>query len=405
MENSQFLSDPENTIRESLSVFERDILQKSFQRVDEKVFIFIDEVQKSPEWASTLKYYTDTYAKLKFVVTGSISTLIDSDATETLVGRLDRFTMLPMKYIEYLEYYGVLGNEELYDRSTELRKSFKQSFVDNEPASFKGRLAQEYGTLSTVKPELISLKDRYLMRGGYPGVLDIEKPVDVFSRLDSDLRTTVMGDMASVFEIRKPDRLLKVLNLAAHSSGSKINVQNIADTAGINRETTDDYLDHLEEFFLINRTPKYTASAYSSTGGREKIHVQDPGILNALEGTLSEEALRDDKQAGKVFEVACRDLVGRLQYFVSDRQTKPVEYWEQGGEVDFVLSGATNAIPIEAKRGDPRNESLGGIKRFLEECDAQFGIVVNDADVFDEEAVDDSGWLLYVPSWLFFLMC
>lgn len=399
MENSQFLSNPEDTIKQSLDVYEDVVLGKSFQRFSGEVFVFIDEIQKMEGWAETVKYYTDTFANLRFVVTGSVSTLIDDEANETLVGRLSKFTMYPMKYIEHVRYREVGDDDRLNRRARGLRESLRDAVRTGNAERFYSDLAVAYGRLEPFRPELTTVKNDYLLKGGYPAVLDMDY-VDAFNRLDSDIRSTVTGDIPSVFTVQKPEKLLRMFNLIGYSSGQKISIQSLADSTGLNRETVEEYLKYLEEFFLVNRSSKYSTSEYGRRG-KEKMYVQDVGHLNTLEGTLGRSVLDNSEQMGKMLETACRDLAARLQYFLSGHRDGSVEYWDGRGEVDLVLSNGEYELPIEVKRGDTRERSLRGLRNFIDEYHVDFGFAVNDSGALKHDKND----VIHIPAWLFFYIC
>lgn len=398
IENSAVLSNPEGVIEDAIEAFKDNVLQKDFRDVDGTVYIFIDEVQKAPNWADTLKYYTDTYSNLQFVATGSISTLIKSDAGDTLIGRMDERIMMPMKFIEYVRYESVIDKDTVYDESTELRSQFAESVKEGDSTKLRGALSRFFGLYENKKPQLKRLKDEYLLKGGYPGVLDETVP-DSYTILDTDLRNTVTGDLANVFNVDKPEKVLRVLSLLAASTGSKVSKSSIADAADVNRQTVDAYLKHLDEFYLINRCPTYSGSEYAS-GGLPKIYLQDVGIYNALNGTLAESTLENPDALGPIFETAVCDHTRRLQFFLSGAQNADIYYNDSGGEVDFVLDGNEYLVPIEVKNGDSTSRSLRGLKRFTEERDAEFGICVNNSDVLDNE-----DGIVHIPAWIYFFLC
>jgi len=398
IENSAILSDPEGVIEEAIETFKTNILQKDFRDIDGTIYIFVDEVQKSPDWADTLKYYTDTYANLQFVATGSISTLIKSDAGDTLIGRMDDRVMMPMKFIEYIRYESIIEQETIYEESTELRSKFEESVKEGNSTALKGALSRFFGLYENKKPQLKRLKNEYLLKGGYPGVLN-ESVSDAYSVLDTDLRNTVTGDLANVFQVEKPEKVLRVLSLLAASTGSKVSKSSVADAAGVSRQTVDSYFNHLDEFYLISRCPKYSGSEYSS-GGLPKIYLQDGGIYNALNGTLAESTLENPDKMGPIFETAVCDHSRRLQFFLSDAQNADIYYSDSGGEVDFILEGNEYLVPIEVKNGDSTSRSLRGLKKFVEDRDLDFGICVNNSDVLDHE--DD---VIHIPAWIYFFLC
>lgn len=397
-DNSQILSNPENVIRDSIEVYEQYVLEDVISNVDGPVFVFVDEIQKIDDWAAVLKYYVDTYSNIRFVVTGSVSTLIKEDASETLVGRLEERIMMPMKCIDHVRYEDILDEETVYDHSTDIRDALKTGVREDDPDGFVVELTGFYGRHEEAIPSLNACKDQYLLKGGYPGVLD-DEPVDAYGKLDTDLRTTVMGDLATVYDVQKPRKVLRVLSLIMESTTAKLNVRNIADTAEISRNTVERYLDYLEEFFLISRCRRYTTSEYSSSG-HPKIYLQDVGLYNTLAGTMAEETLQNGEKMGPILETAVLDHARRLQFALSDTQSSEVAYWDKRGEVDFVLSNPDYVLPIEVKNGDTTRSDLRGLENFIEESAATFGLAVNNSNVFTQ-----SGQIIHLPAWLFFFFC
>lgn len=397
-DNSQILSNPDHIIRDSIEVYEQYVLGDGINNVEGRVFVFIDEIQKIDDWGSVLKYYVDTYPNLQFVVTGSVSTLIKEDARETLVGRTEDRILMPMKFVDHVRYKGLLDEGAIKEHSTGIRDALKAGVKYDGADEFTEKLVGFPGKYGDTIPALNSCKDQYLLKGGYPGVLD-DDLVDAYAKLDDDLRTTVTGDVATVYGVQKPQKMLQVLSLIMESTTGKLNVQNIADTAGIGRDTVERYLEYLDEFFLISRCPKYTTSEYR-TGGHPKVYLQDVGLYNTLAGTMAEETLRDGEKMGPILETAVCDHARRLQFFLSDAQSVKVAYWDKRGEVDFVLSNPKYVLPIEVKNGDTTRSDLRGLRNFIDESSATFGLAVNDGGAFEVD-----GPIVHVPVWLFFFFC
>ncbi|PSQ08448.1 hypothetical protein BRC97_00860 [Halobacteriales archaeon QS_6_71_20] len=399
-DNNQVMSDPDQVIRDTLETYEQYVLRETIDDVDGDVHVFIDEVQKIDGWASTLKYYTDTYTNLRFVVTGSVSTLIKQGADETLVGRRHEQQMVPMKFVDYVGYWDVDEDDRraFYEETTELRGALMDALGDGDRVAFTGAAAQFYGTNESEFPRLNRRKDQYLLKGGYPGVLNDDYR-EAYSKLDSDLRSTVLGDLSTVFEIKKPQKVLRVLDLLAEATTGKVNVQRLADDASIDRDTVERYLEYLDEFFLINRVRKYAGSGFNDRA-QQKIYIQDVGVYNTIRGTLGERTLDDTAAMGPILETAVCDHARRLQFYLSKRSNVDIGYRERSGEVDFVLSGREYTLPIEVKNGDPTKASLGGLKRFIDTTDVELAIVVNNSGVFESEEE-----IVYLPAWLFLYLC
>ncbi|MFB6199597.1 MAG: ATP-binding protein [Candidatus Nanohaloarchaea archaeon] len=399
MENSKVMPDSEEVIKDSLEAYETNVLKKAFNRTEEEIYIFIDEIQKAENWPEDLKRYTDIYSNLKFIVTGSISTLIDEQAKETLVGRLDPYLMLPAKYVEYPESKENIDQDRISGRFNQLRGSLKNAVEQGDPEIYLDELKTAKGNLKRLQPELKSLKNDYLLKGGYPAVISLNY-VNAFNRLDNDIKSTVTGDIPSVFSVQKPEKMLKLLELAAYSSGQKINVEKMARTTNLSNSTVEEYLKYLEEFFLISRSERYSGTPYD-TSGKEKIYVPDTGILNTMNGDLNDSTLENNEKMGQIVQTATYELSKRLQFFLSNHQDAEIYYWDKEGEVDLVMEGTNYLLPMEVKNGSSTSKRLKGVKSFIQDYDkADFGIAVNNSD---ELELEDN--ILHVPTWLYFLTC
>ncbi|MFB9824805.1 ATP-binding protein [Halobaculum roseum] len=399
-DNTQVMSDPDQVIRDTLETYEQYVLRETIDAVDRDVHVFIDEVQKIDGWASTLKYYIDTYPNIRFVVTGSVSTLIKQGADETLVGRRHEQQMVPMKFVDYVGYRDIDENDRraFYEETTKLRGALMDALDSDDRVEFTGAAARFYGTNESEFPRLNQRKDEYLMKGGYPGVLDDDYR-EAYSKLDSDLRSTVLGDMSTVFEVQKPQKVLRLLDLLAEATTGKTSVQRLADDASIDRDTVEKYLTYLDEFFLINRVRKFSGGGFNDRA-QQKVYIQDVGIYNTIRGTLAEETLGDTTAMGPILETAVCDHARRLQFYLSGRSNVDIGYRERSGEVDFVLSGREYTLPIEVKNGDSTKASLGGLKRFIDSEGVELAIVVNNSGVFESEEE-----IVHLPAWLFLYLC
>ena len=69
--------DEKISLEKVLETYEKDVLMKSFSVLDERIYLFLDEVQYSKGWEGKLKTFYDLYPKIKFVVSGSASLLIN----------------------------------------------------------------------------------------------------------------------------------------------------------------------------------------------------------------------------------------------------------------------------------------------------------------------------------------
>ena len=106
-----FFYDLENT--ENLDLFNQsqerfiDFLKNNENRTeDERIVVFIDEVQYMENPTSFLKYLHDHYRNIKFIVSGSSTLDIRGKMKDSMAGRLLIFNVYPLNFYEYLIFKG-----------------------------------------------------------------------------------------------------------------------------------------------------------------------------------------------------------------------------------------------------------------------------------------------------------
>jgi predicted AAA+ superfamily ATPase len=71
---------------------------------DEKIVVFIDEVQYLDDPTSFLKYLYDHYDTIKFIVSGSSTLDIRNKMRNSMAGRLITFDIFPLSFSEFLTF-------------------------------------------------------------------------------------------------------------------------------------------------------------------------------------------------------------------------------------------------------------------------------------------------------------
>ena len=104
-ENSNKLSEVLNSYKE--------FQVKDFR--EEKIYVFLDEIQKHDNWENEIKRYYDLYPKLKFIISGSESLFIRKRTKENLAGRIFEYALTPFTFKEYLKLKGIKEEEFKYE--------------------------------------------------------------------------------------------------------------------------------------------------------------------------------------------------------------------------------------------------------------------------------------------------
>ncbi|MBE9599386.1 ATP-binding protein [Pedobacter sp. MC2016-24] len=261
----------------------------------EKVLIAIDEIQLVPNLPSVLKYLYDTY-DIKFIVTGSSAYYMKNMFSESLAGRKKLFEVYPLSFNELLSFNGII----IAPLPLEKQGLFVKSEYE--------RLKNYYET--------------YINYGGFPEVVLATSIAEKSDMIQDIISSYINFDIALLSDIRNPANLYKLMRLLAVRIGTKLDVSKLTSLTGISRPTVENYLDLLEQSYLIRTIPVLSKSPDREITKARKIYFLDNGIASA-----SAEA-----GSGALFENAVFNQLlhhGDIAYY----QLKT------GKEIDFILNG------------------------------------------------------------------
>ncbi len=260
----------------------------------EKVLIAIDEIQLVPNLPSVLKYLYDIY-DIKFIVTGSSAYYMKNLFSESLAGRKKLFEVYPLSFNELLSFNSVAVSPI----SLEKQGIFVKSEYE--------RLKNYYET--------------YINYGGFPEVVLSTSIADKKDMIQDIISSYINFDIALLSDIRNPANLYKLIRLLAVRIGTKLDISKLTNLTGISRPTVENYLDLLEQSYLIRTIPVLSNSPDREITKARKVYFLDNGIAAA-----SAEA-----GSGALFENAVFNQLlhhGDIAYY----QLKT------GKEIDFILN-------------------------------------------------------------------
>jgi uncharacterized protein len=282
--------------------------------------LVLDEIQKLPGWAETVKrlWDEDTRAKrrLKVVILGSAPLLIQRGLTESLAGRFE---------ILYLPHWSF----------SEMRAAFGWSV------------------------------EQFLYFGGYPGAAPLIRDVARWKRyiIDSLIETTIARDVLLLTRVDKPALLRRLFELGCRSSGQILSYTKMLgqlQDAG-NTTTLAHYLELLSGAGMLTGIDKYAGHEARQRASSPKFQVLDTALLTAQAGLTPGEVRDDPEFRGRLVESA----VGAHLANAAAEGRCTLFYWrDRNREVDFVVSAGRTLIALEVKSGRAR-ESLAGLDAFV----------------------------------------
>lgn len=269
--------------------------------------LILDEVQKIPNWAETVKrlWDEDTRSKipLKVVLLGSAPLLVQNGLTESLAGRFEQIRLSHWSYEEMQKAFG------------------------------------------------FNLED-YLYYGGYPGAALLKKDPARWRRyiLDSLVETTLSRDVLLMTRVDKPALMRRLFELGCRYSGQILSYTKILgqlQDAG-NTTTLAHYLDLLAGAGMVMGVQKYAGQAIRQRGSIPKFQVLNTALLTAQSGLSISEARVDGEFRGRLVESA----VGAHLANAAVMGEGELFYWREGNsEVDFVIRSGRVVVGIEVKSG------------------------------------------------------
>lgn len=411
LDNPYLNNSLDNPLEEVLEVYQDYVLEESFENLENEVYIFLDEIQELDNWAEKLKHWYGLDYDIIFVISGSSSSQITA-GSESLLGRILEKKMLPLKFSETINMKRKCDELELnfdFRRNKYVMKNaFEKAIEDNSPKDLKAAFVKNQSFLKTDKPKIQSELERYFKRGGFPRIIkrEIEEGVDMdyaSKKLESDAEKAVRKDASELYEVN-PDNLMKVMLFIADNTAQKIVEKNVAEFVGVSPPTAGNYIEYLEEAYLIHRTKFYSGSTAASERKQRKGYIWDPGFRNAVAGSLGGDYELTPDEKGLVVESICADHLKRLCFNLGGLENT-VYYWDDNrSEVDLVINYDDKTLPIEVKyRNDFDNSDIKGLNRFLyDHNEIDFGIVITK----DKSGIKtlDNGKAVLLPLWNLLMM-
>ena len=338
--NFDLLNDKiENILNSYKEVFEVNIKK-------EKIFVFLDEIQKHQNWENELKVLYDNYKNIKFFISGSSSLFIEKKTKESLGGRVFSFVLDPLTFKEYLKLKNIKHGKKISLFEHELKRALRH----------------------------------YIRTGGFPELLEMREETKI-NRYIKELviDRIIYIDIPKVFEIEEPELLARILSIISANPGMIIDYESLADDLSRNRKTISNYVFYLEKAFLIKRLYNYSRNLLT---GEKKMKKTYP--------TSTAFAFLFDAVQGKIIETAV--LMNHKFRFFSRKGEK---------EVDFIKVNR-ETLPVEVKYAKKvREKEIKGLIKFIDKYKLKGGIVITE-DMEGKKEIKDKA-IKYLPLWKWLL--
>ena len=302
----------------------------------------IDEIQRAPDLMLAIKQSVDIDRRPgRFLLTGSANILTAPRMRESMAGRIEIVTLLPLAYSE--RFAKVAG-----------RPALEGQFLDR---AFGGTLA---GTIDgaldrDITPNADALLGARLvdvvLTGGYPEAIARTSDRRRRDWFRAYARAIVERDLPDLAVIARSAQLPQFLEALALLNGQLVNLTDLGARIGVDRKTAERYLSLIEQLFIVERLPAWSRSSLQRLVKTPKLHFVDSGLAAALRGTTAASISPDRIAFGPLLETAVLSEL-RKQAGWFDGPLRFSHYRDKDGvEVDVVLEndrGQLVGIEIKA---------------------------------------------------------
>lgn len=295
--------------------------------LNERNFIFIDEVQYLKNPSNFLKYIYDEHKeKIKLCVSGSSAFYIDEKFKDSLAGRKKIFNVPTISFKEFLRFKG----EDVLSQ-----KNFK--------------------TLSLSEKEKINFYyQEYIIFGGYPRV--VLAPIEEKAEILRDLAYSYVKKDVLEANVKYEEIFYKLFKILSSQVGNLVNTAELAGTLRVSKTSIAHYLYVMQKYFHIKLIKPFFKNIRKELTKMPKVYFCDTGLRNFFVDNFKPFETRDDK--GQLLENAV------LRQLLEKYDESEIKFWRtiQKNEVDFILKDK-EALEVKVK---PEQFKENNYKLFLE---------------------------------------
>lgn len=280
--------------------------------------LMIDEFQYISGISTMLKLLTDTHPHLKVLCSGSSSLDVLRNVHESLAGRVRVVEVLSLSFSEYL----LFSNKKLF--------AMQQSLSDLNDEALVAPLQSAY--------------QAYLVYGGLPRVALCPNPQEKAELINDIYQTYLLNDVRHYVANEHFVGFNKLVRLLAAQIGDMVNVTELCNLSGLDRNACERYLSLLEQMFIIKLIEPYMTNKRKMITKMKKVYFCDLGLRNAIYNSFNEMPYRADK--GHIFE---NEIMLELWRNRSGGENINFYRTVSGSEVDLLLTGPNRRIAVECK--------------------------------------------------------
>lgn len=209
-----------------------------------KVYLFIDEIQNIDGWERLIDSYSQDFVdSYEIFITGSNSQMLSGELATLLSGRYVSFHAYPFSFSEFCQY-----------KKTE---QTKLSYLD------------------------------YLQTGGLPELFHLPEHETKRHYISAVKDTVLLRDVIQRYNIKDAKLLDDIFVFLVNNASNLVSVNNIVNyfkskNRRVNYETAANYIQYIENTFIIHRVERYNIKGKETISGNCKFYLNDLSFKNYL---------------------------------------------------------------------------------------------------------------------------
>ncbi|MFI3242473.1 MAG: ATP-binding protein [Alphaproteobacteria bacterium] len=327
------------------------LLAQVEQNKENKTYIFLDEIQKVPEWekmAASLRLNPN----VDLYLTGSNAYMLSSELATFLSGRYIEIKMLPLSFKEFLSFYN-------FSSDTSLEKKF----------------------------------GFYMRYGGMPSLKDYNfNERQTLDTLDGIYNTVLIKDVITRSTNKDVNVIKKILHFLADNIGNLSSINSITNTLYTNKGITsknnslvESYISLLENAFIFYNIGRYDIKGKDYLKSLNKYYIVDSGLRSFLLNRVID--------TGRIIE--------NIVYFELLRRGYNVSIGKVGDkEVDFIATNNDEKIYYQVCENISSEETKSRELSSLRDIEDSYPKFVLTMDTLTTQTTEDGIKITNIIDWL-----
>jgi len=318
-----------------LNVIFEEYLKLANPNTSKKIYFFMDEVQIFKNWEVFIKSKYEN-SNIKFIITGSNSSLLTSDYATVLTGRVLKLQIYSFSFSEFLTYKNISHSSPI-------------EIVSNKIAISRA-------------------KDEYLKWGGYYSVISTNNELIKKEQLKNIAEDIILKDIVPRYKIKNSSAIKDLFYYVVSNATTILNYATLSKKINIDAKMIKEYIGYFEDNFLVATISQYHTKLTNQIRSSKKLYVTDNGFLNL--------GINRNQNLGI-----------RLENFVFNALNQIYEditYLKQSQEIDFKVSNALYQVSYDIKDKKTLKRELNSFKHFCKTND-KCKLVTYDTD----DKIDD----------------